>query len=154
MLLMSKEDIDKGGYIIAEGPPEAVVEEPGTFSRRGGLIDVFPPNLSEPVRIELYGDEIDSLRAFEPTTQRSSHRLDRFVLAPATEALPRLASSAAQKVQALDLSQCHPPAKKEYQEALAALQQGYTRPSGSINGSLYIYVHTSPGLQKFPICSI
>ena len=103
--------------------PEAVVEEPGTFSRRGGLIDVFPPNLSEPVRIELFGDEIDSLRAFDPTTQRSRHRLDRFVLAPATEALPRLASSAAQKVQALDLSQCHPPAKKEYQEDLAALQQ-------------------------------
>ncbi len=84
--------------------PETVVEEPGTFSRRGGLIDVFPPNLLDvnaadlrlerPVRIELFGDEIDSLRVFDPTSQRSLKRIEGFALAPATEALPRLASPA------------------------------------------------------------
>jgi transcription-repair coupling factor (superfamily II helicase) len=104
--------------------PETVVEEPGSFSRRGGLIDVFPPNLPLPVRIELFGDEIDSLRIFDPTTQRSQHRIDRFVLAPATEALPRLAPSAAQRAAALDLRLCHPPARMEYQEDLASLEQG------------------------------
>ena len=114
--------------------PETVVEEPGTFSRRGGLIDVFPPNLldlntagprlSQPVRIELFGDEVDSLRIFDPTTQRSSHLIEEFTLAPATEALPRLAPMAHQRCAELDLSPCHPPARMEYQEDLARLEQG------------------------------
>ena len=104
--------------------PEVVVEEPGTFSRRGGLIDVFPPNLRQPVRIELFGDEIDSLRVFDPTTQRSLHLVERFALAPATEALPRLAPPAAQRTAMLDLSSCHPPAQMEYQQDLANLEQG------------------------------
>ena len=114
--------------------PETVVEEPGTFSRRGGLVDVFPPNLldsngsgprlSQPVRIELFGDEIDSLRIFDPTTQRSAHLIEGFSLAPATEALPRLAFQAWQQTTGLDLSLCHPPARMEYEEDLARLEQG------------------------------
>jgi transcription-repair coupling factor (superfamily II helicase) len=104
--------------------PEVVVEEPGTFSRRGGLIDVFPPNRQEPVRLELFGDEIDSLRLFDPISQRSRDRVERFVLAPASEALPRLAPAAAQQAAQVDLSLCHPPAKMEYQQDLAALEQG------------------------------
>jgi transcription-repair coupling factor (superfamily II helicase) len=104
--------------------PVSVVDEPGTFSRRGGLIDVFPPNLSQPVRIELFGDEIDSLRVFHPTTQRSHHRIKTFTLAPAVEAIPRLAPLAAQHAQNLDLSLCHPLARREYQEDLVKLEQG------------------------------
>ena len=45
-----------------------VVEEPGAFSRRGGIIDLFPPSERWPVRIELFGDEIDSMRQFDPST--------------------------------------------------------------------------------------
>jgi len=107
--------------------PERVVEEPGTFSRRGGLIDLFPPNLPLPVRIELFGDEIDSLRLFDPTTQRSQQRIEQFTLSPATEALPRLAPAAARQAQEpgrLDFSLCHPPAHAEYREDLARLEQG------------------------------
>ena len=109
--------------------PESVVEEPGTFSRRGGLIDVFPSNLSQPVRIELFGDEIDSLRVFDPTTQRSDHQIEQFRLSPATEALPRLAASGIQRARGsarelLDLGLCHPPARMEFQEDLVALEQG------------------------------
>jgi transcription-repair coupling factor (superfamily II helicase) len=114
--------------------PETVVEEPGTFSRRGGLIDVFPPNLlsldacspepSRPVRIELFGDEIDSLRVFDPTTQRSLHLIDGFTLAPATEALPRLAPMAAQRSASLDIMPCHPPARMEYRQDQVYLEQG------------------------------
>ena len=51
--------------------PASIVAEPGTFSRRGGVIDIFPPHSAWPVRIELFGDEIESLRLFEPDTQRS-----------------------------------------------------------------------------------
>jgi transcription-repair coupling factor (superfamily II helicase) len=104
--------------------PDTVVEEPGTFSRRGGLIDVFPPNLLRPVRIELFGDEIESLRLFDPTTQRSDERISRFALAPATEALPRLAPGAARRIADLDLSLCHPPARMEYQQDRENLEQG------------------------------
>jgi transcription-repair coupling factor (superfamily II helicase) len=103
--------------------PETVVEEPGTFSRRGGLIDVFPPNRLRPVRIELFGDEIDSLRLFDPTTQRSDERIEHFTLAPASEALPRLAGGAAHRLADLDLTLCHPPARMEYQEDRQHLEQ-------------------------------
>ncbi len=114
--------------------PETVVEEPGTFSRRGGLIDVFPPNIlnfdgsgpgmSMPVRIELFGDEIDSLRVFDPTTQRSLHLIDNFTLAPATEALPRLAPTAVERSAGLDIIPCHPPARMEYRQDQVHLEQG------------------------------
>ena len=113
------------GHWVAHGyRADTVVEEPGTFSRRGGLIDVFPPNMSQPVRIELFGDEIDSLRVFDPTTQRSEYRIEQFTLVPATEALPRLAPPAADRAADLDISLCHPPARMEYQEDVAGLQQG------------------------------
>jgi transcription-repair coupling factor (superfamily II helicase) len=104
--------------------PDTVVEEPGTFSRRGGLLDVFPPNRMQPVRIELFGDEIDSLRVFDPTTQRTIDQIERFVLAPASEALPRLAVPASRQVAGLDLSLCHPPARMEYRQDLVHLEQG------------------------------
>jgi transcription-repair coupling factor (superfamily II helicase) len=66
----------------------SVVVGPGTFSRRGGIVDVFPPAMDFPVRIEFFGDEIDSLRTFDPATQRSVETLKSFVTTPAREALP------------------------------------------------------------------
>ena len=104
--------------------PVTVVDEPGTFSRRGGLIDIFSPNMSSPVRIELFGDEIDSLRLFAPITQRSQQRIERFTLSPATEALPRLAPLAVHRARDLNLSLCHPLSRREYQQDLVNLEQG------------------------------
>ncbi|MBN1657753.1 MAG: transcription-repair coupling factor [Anaerolineae bacterium] len=114
------------GWVAHGYRPETVVEEPGTFSRRGGLLDVYPPNLLRPVRIELFGDEIDSLRLFDPTTQRTIDQIQDFVLAPAAEALPRLAQPAARRVAELDLTYCHGPARTEYQQDLAHLEMGST----------------------------
>ncbi|MCQ3932398.1 MAG: transcription-repair coupling factor [Chloroflexi bacterium] len=68
--------------------PVTVVIQPGTFSRRGGIVDVFPPAMDFPVRIEFFGDEIDSLRTFDPASQRSVETLKSFVTTPAREALP------------------------------------------------------------------
>ncbi len=59
----------------------------GEFARRGGIIDVFPPGSALPVRIELFGDEVDSLRSFDPTDQRTTERIDSIQLLPATEFL-------------------------------------------------------------------
>ena len=67
--------------------PTTVVEEPGTFSVRGGIVDVYPPNLPQPVRIEFFGDEIESLRSFDPATQRSGRPLEAALVIPASEAL-------------------------------------------------------------------
>jgi transcription-repair coupling factor (superfamily II helicase) len=62
-----------------------VVEQEGEYALRGGILDVFSPEMELPVRIELFGDEIESLRRFDPATQRSSTSLDAAVLLPLTE---------------------------------------------------------------------
>src|SRR5271167_2139331 len=62
-----------------------VVEMPGEFAHRGGLLDVYPPELDRPVRIELFGDEVESIRKFDPGTQRSATATDEVVLLPLTE---------------------------------------------------------------------
>ena len=59
----------------------------GEFARRGGIVDVFPPSMDLPIRIEFFGDEIDSLRAFDPTDQRTTGQVERAVLLPASEFL-------------------------------------------------------------------
>ena len=65
--------------------PVPEVSEPGTFSRRGGIIDVYPASASMPVRIELFGDEIETLRSFDPVTQRSQDEIDFVDVLPARE---------------------------------------------------------------------
>jgi transcription-repair coupling factor (superfamily II helicase) len=59
----------------------------GELARRGGIVDVFPPSAPLPVRIEFFGDEIESLRAFDPTDQRSVEPIRELSLLPATEFL-------------------------------------------------------------------
>ena len=61
------------------------VMEPGEFAIRGGIIDIFPAGLGEPLRLDLFGDEIDTIRRFDPLTQRSSDALDTVTLVPASE---------------------------------------------------------------------
>ncbi|MCX7682549.1 MAG: transcription-repair coupling factor [Anaerolineae bacterium] len=80
--------------------PVNVVESPGQFSHRGGILDIFPPADLLPVRIELFGDQIESLRRFDPTTQRSQERLERVVIPPAREALPRYGPATAGRIAA------------------------------------------------------
>ncbi len=67
--------------------PVSEVGGRGEFARRGGIVDVFPPSMPLPIRIEFFGDEIDSLRAFDPTDQRTVQTVDRIVLLPASEFL-------------------------------------------------------------------
>jgi transcription-repair coupling factor (superfamily II helicase) len=60
------------------------VEMPGQFAIRGGLMDVFSPEAARPVRLELFGDELESLREFDPDTQRSTQSVDSTLLLPLT----------------------------------------------------------------------
>ncbi|MGI8771426.1 MAG: transcription-repair coupling factor, partial [Acidobacteriaceae bacterium] len=62
-----------------------IVEMPGQFTRRGGILDVYSPEMDRPVRIEFFGDEIESIRKFEPESQRSSTPLEEALLLPLTE---------------------------------------------------------------------
>ncbi len=61
-----------------------VVEVPGEFSLRGGILDIYPPDASEPVRVEFFGDDVESIRPFDPETQRSLDRWDSVTLTAST----------------------------------------------------------------------
>src|SRR5690606_5540261 len=61
------------------------VDRSGQFSVRGSIVDLYPPDREEPLRIEFFGDEIESIRTFDPETQRSSSRLERVEVLPARE---------------------------------------------------------------------
>ncbi len=73
--------------------PAEVVLEPGQFSRRGGLLDVWAPAEKLPVRVEFFGDEIDTLRYFDPGTQRTVQAIDQVLITPAREVLSGKAES-------------------------------------------------------------
>jgi transcription-repair coupling factor (superfamily II helicase) len=62
-----------------------VVEMPGEYAARGGILDVYSPEAERPVRIELFGGEVESIRRFDPGTQRSSDPVDEALLLPLTE---------------------------------------------------------------------
>ncbi len=63
------------------------VVDPGDFAVRGGIIDIFPPGLDMPVRLDFFGDTLESVRSFDPQSQRSAASLKRFTLNPANEVL-------------------------------------------------------------------
>ena len=64
------------------------VEGPGQFAIRGGILDIFPLTEENPVRIELWGDEVDSIRSFDVESQRSIENLESVLLYPAAELIP------------------------------------------------------------------
>lgn len=74
--------LSASGYLRAP-----VVEDPGCFAVRGGLLDVWPPGLDAPLRAELYGDLVLSLRLFDPETQRTTEAISDAWLPPAREAV-------------------------------------------------------------------
>jgi transcription-repair coupling factor (superfamily II helicase) len=67
--------------------PVNTVIAPGQFARRGGLLDFWPPADPQPIRLEFFGDEIDTLRCFDPATQRTVQTIQRLVATPAREYL-------------------------------------------------------------------
>ena len=72
--------LEKNGYQRTEQ-----VMEPGEYAVRGGIIDVFAPGTPEPLRLDLFGDELETIRTFDPMTQRTTGKIDRFVFKPVSE---------------------------------------------------------------------
>ncbi|MFZ2960869.1 MAG: transcription-repair coupling factor [Candidatus Ozemobacteraceae bacterium] len=67
---------------------ETVVEEPGKFAVRGSLIDVYPVNAELPLRLDFFGDELESIKTFSPETQRTIEKIPSFTVGPGLETLP------------------------------------------------------------------
>ena len=103
-----------------EQAPE--VEDAGQVSHRGGIVDVFPPALPRPVRIEFFGDEIDSIRTFDPETQRSLNPVDGVLVGPAREALALRGPEAARRLAGISLIGMHADARERWERDLEALR--------------------------------
>lgn len=104
--------------------PASVVEEPGTFSVRGGIVDVFPPSMTLPVRIEFFGDEIESLRSFDPATQRSGQSLESATIIPASEVLMSQGARAAAALRRNGHSDLTPAVGQRLERDAAGLETG------------------------------
>jgi transcription-repair coupling factor (superfamily II helicase) len=98
------------------------VTEPGQFARRGGIVDVFPPADHIPTRLEWFGDNIDSMRHFDPSSQRSQHTIEELLIVPAAEALPERGPEVAEAVSRLKLGRMHPIAESEIRGQLERLR--------------------------------
>ncbi|OQY04853.1 MAG: transcription-repair coupling factor [Desulfobacteraceae bacterium 4572_123] len=111
-LIMVDEEIERddliekmifGGYAQT-----AIVEEPGDFSIRGGIMDVFSPMYPDPLRIEFFGDTVDSIRSFSAASQRKIKTLKEAIILPAREAvlikerIPLIISRIRQRASQLD----------------------------------------------------
>ena len=108
------------GYAI-----EPTVETPGTASRRGGILDVYPPSTDAPVRIELFGDVIEDIRPFDPLTQRSSQPVQSVTITPALD--HPLDPSALEAIHALlDPERLDPDPLQRMQEDLERMGGGET----------------------------
>ncbi len=99
----------------------SVVDAPGLFSRRGGIVDIWLPSHANPARIELVGDEIETLREFDPTTQRSGRVIETLLITPASETDIARAPDAAARARQLDLSNLHPVAANTFRQDMDAL---------------------------------
>ena len=112
-LIMVDEEIERddliekmifGGYAQT-----AIVEEPGDFSIRGGIMDIFSPMYPDPLRIEFFGDTVDSIRSFSAASQRKIKDLKEAVILPAGEAvlikerIPLIISRIRQRASQLDI---------------------------------------------------
>ena len=83
---------------------EDQIEGPGQFSHRGGIVDFFSPSASAPVRVEFWGDEVDSLSSFDMESQRRTESIPQVTLAPCVEVIPEKPAFLAQKIEKLAAS--------------------------------------------------
>jgi transcription-repair coupling factor (superfamily II helicase) len=107
------------GYRVAP-----TVEEPGEINRRGGIVDIFPPSDDMPLRIEFFGDEIDSLRRFDPITQRSEAQLRDAVVGPPQEFALWRTELALERLRAIDTGRLRREALAEWALAIERIEAG------------------------------
>jgi transcription-repair coupling factor (superfamily II helicase) len=105
------------GYTSADS-----VEEPGTFARRGGVLDIFPVGLSAPVRIDLFGNEVESTREFDPISQRSMRPVESVTIHALATLDTEARQAALTELLALDTSTLNAEAETAWLDDLARLE--------------------------------
>ncbi len=103
---------------------ENTVELPGTISHRGGIVDIYPPSSELPARLEFYGNTIESIRLFDPATQRSQQAVTKIAITPATELVTPLLKTKTElelTLSSLDLMSCNPKASEEFRQDFSRL---------------------------------
>ena len=105
---------------------DPVTEIPGRMSRRGGILDIFPPGYENPVRIEFFGDTIESIRFFDPYHQTSIGTTNSVVVLPPREYLPSLIDENvySDMSKALDFSNCTNEVSEGIRHEIAGLSEG------------------------------
>jgi transcription-repair coupling factor (superfamily II helicase) len=103
---------------------EGIVEVPGTISQRGGIVDIYPPSSDRPARLEFFGNTVESIRLFDPATQRSQTEVPSVAIGPATELLtPFLDRPTAERVlDSIDLSGLNPEASQHFRQEITMLR--------------------------------
>ena len=96
------------------------VGEPGEYALRGGIVDVYPPGEAQPLRLDFFGDELESLRRFDPLSQRTTGTAESFALRPVSEVV-------------LD------------EAAIARFRSGYREAFGAVRGDDPLYAAVSAG---------
>lgn len=132
--------------------PASLVEEPGTFSRRGGVIDIFPVTASQPYRIELFDDIIESIHTFDPSTQRSTGQVDQLWVPPAREVFPSLSKAALEELRSLPVASLREDVRMRWENDLEELAAG-----NSIDGIEFFsayFDHQTQLLDTFPAGSL
>jgi transcription-repair coupling factor (superfamily II helicase) len=104
--------------------PAPMVEETGTFSRRGGVLDVFPPAHAQPARIEFWGDDIESIRLFDPETQLSESEVKTITFTPVREVSSGMAERALDLLDSLNFDGCREEEAGRWRQALEAISAG------------------------------
>lgn len=104
--------------------PMPQVEDPGTFTGRGGIVDIFPPSEDQPIRIEFFGDEIESVRPFNVSTQRSTAQHTALSILPANEVPTWRSADFATEVRGLDSGGLRPEVREQWQRHLRLLEEG------------------------------
>lgn len=116
------------GVLSACGYEQAAqIDGPGQYSRRGGILDFYPPGLPQPVRAEFFGDEIDTLSFFDPETQRRTESAESVFLSPAVEALVTDPGGLAEQIRTLASSlrgKSAPAARKVLVQEAEKLEDG------------------------------
>ncbi len=133
-----------------------LVEDPGTFAVRGGIVDLWSPPDAAPVRLEFFGDEVESCRAFDPQTQRSEGEVAEVLLCPAREALFTPEGKEAAKAAIRDAAERVNRPTSRVREALDQVDQATPffgmealLPGFHAGGLATLFDHLPPGVVSY-----
>ena len=119
---------------------ESMVELPGQISHRGGIVDIYPTTGELPARLEFFGNTIDSIRLFDPESQRSLKAVSSIDIGPATELLAPLRASKSELeplIGGIDLTNLSAEARQQFQQELAMLLDKQLPTSWQFYASLF-----------------